>query len=39
MCVFGTDSPVDFFLLQLEICHGDQLIQFVLGLDDLCLSG
>lgn len=38
-CVFGTDSPVDFFLFQLEICHSDQLIQFTLGLYDLCLSG
>lgn len=38
-CVVVIDTPVDFFLLQLKICNGNQLIQFTLGLYDLCLSG
>lgn len=33
------DKPVEFLLFQLQICHGNQLIQFKLGLNDLSLPG
>lgn len=33
------DKPVEFFLLELQVGDGNQLIQFALGLDDLSLSG
>lgn len=35
----NTHVPVELFLLQLHICHSDELIELTLCLYDLCLSG